>query len=132
MVVGIGIDAVEIKRFAMWHTYSHKTLSRIFSAQEIEYCLATPLKSAERFAVRFSAREAFFKAWNMAYPNQYIPLLTQCKAIQIAHDHNHTPYLKVNWDEMGISQPDTSALMTLTHSNNTAIVCVMLQKLQSE
>lgn len=129
MIVGIGIDAVEIERFATWHTYNHKTLSRIFSPQEIEYCLASPIKSAERFAVRFSAREAFFKAWNMAFADQYIPLLTQCKAISIDHGPHHTPYLKVDWAQLGMQKQQFSALMTLTHSNNTAIVCVMIQKI---
>ena len=56
MICGIGVDSVEIERFALWLDYSKKRLSRIFSLEEIEYCLQQKNKSAERFAVRFAAR----------------------------------------------------------------------------
>ena len=62
MIIGIGIDAVAIDRFNTWHTYPQEKLLRIFSEQEISYCLNNKQKSAERFAARFAAREAFFKA----------------------------------------------------------------------
>lgn len=62
MIIGVGHDAVAIVRFAHWHTYSHKKLRRIFSEQEIQYCLQEPRKSTERFAARFAAKEALFKA----------------------------------------------------------------------
>lgn len=62
MVLGIGIDSVDIARFEQWHTYSHKKLLRVFSPAEIAYSLENPTKSAERFAVRFAAKEALFKA----------------------------------------------------------------------
>ena len=30
MILGIGIDSVEIERFAHWHTYAHKTVTNAF------------------------------------------------------------------------------------------------------
>ena len=50
MILGVGIDAVEIARFADWHTKSDKQLRRIFSEEEMAYCLSVPAKTAERFA----------------------------------------------------------------------------------
>ena len=69
MVKGIGIDSIEIARFRLWHTYSYRQLSRIFSSEEIDYCLSNIIKSSERFAVRFAAKEAFFL--NTLHKSQY-------------------------------------------------------------
>ena len=92
MILGIGVDTVEVNRFSEWHTYSKKKLLRIFSDEEIEYCLSNPNKSAERFAARFAAREAFFKALSYAYPSKNVPFLTLCKAI-IIKKINSRPYI---------------------------------------
>ncbi|GAG59168.1 unnamed protein product, partial [marine sediment metagenome] len=78
MIFGIGIDSVEIKRFAYWRQFNKKTLQRIFSSEEIDYCFITPVKSAERFAVRFAVREAFFKAYSSAFPEKIAPFLMIC------------------------------------------------------
>ena len=63
MIVGIGIDSVEINRFKNWKTYQYVKLRRIFSENEIAYCLAAPTKIDERFALRFAAREAFLSSY---------------------------------------------------------------------
>ena len=68
MMIAIGIDAVDIKRFAHWHRYKKTMLLRFYSSAEIDYCMNVQIKSAERFAVRFSAKEAFFKALYQLYP----------------------------------------------------------------
>ena len=70
-VHGLGIDIVEINRFKDWYTKPKKELERIFSGEEIDYCLENKEKSAERFAARFAAREAFFKAFQSAHYAYY-------------------------------------------------------------
>jgi phosphopantetheine--protein transferase-like protein len=97
MIKGIGVDIVEIARFAQWHTFSHAQLRRIFSEQEIDYCLSVPAKSAERFAVRFAAREALFKALCQAGLGVPIPFLTLCAAVQVSHAPSGAPELIVDW-----------------------------------
>ncbi len=62
MIVGIGTDIIEIDRFASWRSRPYKQLRRIFSHDEIGYALSNPTKAAERFAARFAAREALYKA----------------------------------------------------------------------
>ncbi len=62
MILAIGHDIVEINRFAHWHTYSLKKLSKVFNQSEIDYCLQHPAYTAQRFAVRFAAKEAAYKA----------------------------------------------------------------------
>ncbi len=122
MIQAIGIDAVEIERFKNWHTFSHKKLSRIFSAHEIEYCLSNQ-KNAERFAARFAAKEALFKA--LSQLNIKIPFLTLCKTSEIIN--NPVPLLKIKHQNSTIS--DYTILVSLTHTETTAIAVVIITKI---
>lgn len=119
MIIGIGIDSVEIDRFKHWHNYPDKQLLKIFSQEEINYCRANQLKSAERFAVRFSAREALFKALP-----QPIPFLRLCKAVIIKKDHNGKPEMIV--DLMLIK--NCKIFISLTHTKTIATAMVILEQ----
>ncbi|MGB0124665.1 MAG: holo-ACP synthase [Silvibacterium sp.] len=62
MLVGTGIDVVEIERIAASiERYGMRFLSRVFTAGEIAYCQRKK-NSAESFAARFAAKEAGAKA----------------------------------------------------------------------
>jgi holo-[acyl-carrier protein] synthase len=126
MILGIGVDSVEIARFEQWYTYSRKKLSKIFSDQEIDYCLSLPIKSAERFAVRFVAREALFKAYSSWKPDHQIPFLTFCKAVTISKKVSGVPEAVLDI----IIVPDQSKiLISLSHSNATAIAFAILEQI---
>lgn len=129
MILGIGIDSVDIKRFASWSLYSPKILRRIFSEQEIAYCLQNPAKSAERFAVRFAAREAFFKALSTYQPEHNLPFLTVCRLVTIEKNKNNSPHLLVNWEKMVSLYPikPVKILVSLTHTSLIATAFVILQ-----
>lgn len=123
MILGIGIDTVEIARFAHWHTYDQKKLLKIFSQSEIEYCLSVPTKSAERFAVRFATREALFKAYSAWQPNHRMPFLTFCKAVTIVKQ-NSIPSIILNEH-----LPACRILLSLSHSNTIATAFVILEQI---
>jgi holo-[acyl-carrier protein] synthase len=128
MIIGIGIDSVEIQRFIHWHTFPKKQLTRIFSAHEIDYCLTVPIKSAERFAVRFAAREAFFKAFQEANTHA-IPFLTICKQISVKHSPTGSPLLNINWAALKPEfEQSIIPLLSLTHTASAATAIVMLQQ----
>lgn len=62
MIIGIGVDLVDVKRFeAIIFRWQHKFLRRVFTDAEIRYC-NTKKHPAQRFATRFAAKEAFIKA----------------------------------------------------------------------
>lgn len=62
MLVGTGIDAIEIDRIARSiERYGERFLQRIFTPAEISYCRRKK-NSAESFAARFAAKEAGAKA----------------------------------------------------------------------
>ena len=123
MIKGIGIDAVEIERFNNFHTYSYQRLSRIFSSHEIEYCLRNPHKSAERFAGRFAAKEALYKALTQAYGKPPSPFLTLCAHCSIIL--TPAPQFLVKWQPLQCASG--SILATITHTKTTAIAQVIVQ-----
>jgi len=125
MIIGIGIDVVDINRFAHWHEYSHKQLQRVFSANEIMYCLEIHQKSAERFAARFAAREALFKALCQAWPEHNMAFLTFCRAVEVAHSERGAPYFIIAEECFAKHVPDWHScapkiLLSLSHTRETA------------
>lgn len=133
MILGIGIDIIDIERFAQWHTKPEAELLRVFSQEEIAYCLHENQQlSAERFAVRFAAKEAFFKAYHamlitVQAPNQ--SLLTLQKEVSVVHAENGAPMLIVNWDKLlpeEIASPRVH--ITLSHAQLQAVAMVVLER----
>jgi holo-[acyl-carrier protein] synthase len=62
VVIGIGIDIVDISRIdALVQKYGRRFLERLFSSDEIIYCM-NRYDSATCLAGRFAAKEAAFKA----------------------------------------------------------------------
>lgn len=62
MIVGTGIDIVEVPRVAQAiERFGERFLRRVFTPGEIKYC-RSKRNASERFAARFAAKEAAFKA----------------------------------------------------------------------
>jgi holo-[acyl-carrier protein] synthase len=129
MIFGTGIDLVEVARFTDWHKKNHKQLLHTFSKEEIDYCLSDIDKSSQRFAVRFAAREAFYKALCVAWPNMPIPFLTLCKNVTITKK-NRVPQLIVNWQQIA-NVPEhikkTKIHCSLAHEKLHAIAIVTFE-----
>jgi len=128
MILGIGIDSVEIARFERWKSFTHEQLGRIFSPDEIAYCFAQPNKTAERFAVRFAVREALYKALSAAAPEQKVPFLTLCTKLRV-DSGKRAPKLLIEGDyfrKLGI--PELRQVhLSLTHTATTATALVVLE-----
>ena len=61
MIVGIGVDIIEVERIQKIAEKSPRFLTRVFTNEEIQYCDGKKNKF-QHLAARFSAKEAFFKA----------------------------------------------------------------------
>ena len=62
MILGVGIDIVDIKRFkAALQRWGDAFTERLFTEDELSYCLKMR-RPEVHFAARFAAKEAFFKA----------------------------------------------------------------------
>lgn len=122
-MLNVGIDSVDIERFSTWHTFTHKKLARIFTSEEITYCLSHPVNSAERFAVRFAAKEAFYKALSPLIPNSR-PFLTIARTVSVIKHKQGIPYLHVVWETLSVTPYTLHVSLTHTKSVATAIVII--------
>ena len=62
MILGTGLDLVSVGRFEQFRTrHGERGLQRLFTSGELAYCLGRA-NATLSFAVRFAAKEAFFKA----------------------------------------------------------------------
>lgn len=131
MIIGIGIDSVEIARFAPWASFPQNQLLRIFHPNELAYCFAHSAKTAERLAARFAAREACFKALS-AQCTKRLPFLTLCKAMRIENQSSGAPELIIDWiflsqkGYLNLQKPLTAHL-SLTHTQSTATAFIILE-----
>ena len=68
MIIGIGIDIVDISRLERaLARHGERFRNRVFTTREIAYCEIAARK-AERYATRFAAKEATRKAIGAAIP----------------------------------------------------------------
>lgn len=135
MIVGIGIDLVSIHRFANWGSYAPHKLRRIFTQPEIDYCRASPTKTAERFAARFALKEAFFKAITHVQSHTKetgghtpLPFLKICKAFSYSNSE-----LVIQWNTLTI--PNNANLRvhhSLSHESGRAVALVIIEQLASK
>lgn len=126
MTNAIGIDSIEIERFVHWEKYSHKSLRRIFAQSEIDYCLSCTCRSAQRFAARFAAKEAFFKALCTSYQTAEIPFLTVARSVHVETQKNGAPVLNVDWDTLQtFNIMPCRSCVSMTHSKLTATAVVI-------
>ncbi len=61
MIIGTGIDIIEVHRVAEKVNKENGFREKVFSADEINYC-ERAADAAQRYAARFAAKEAFLKA----------------------------------------------------------------------
>jgi holo-[acyl-carrier protein] synthase len=130
MILGIGIDSIEIARLTPWTHFAHERLSRIFHPDELAYCFKSPAKTSERLAARFATREACFKA--LSPHCHQLPFLTLCRVMQIKHHASGAPELLIDWDylaQKGHFKPERpiAAHISLTHTNVLATALVILE-----
>jgi holo-[acyl-carrier protein] synthase len=125
-LLALGVDVIEIHRIAAAHgTFREKFLRRIFTAEEIAYCLQKkhPYPS---LAANFAGKEAVSKALGQGFGER----LT-FPSIAIHREGNGAPCVVL--DEMARllleKMGGTSVLVSLSHSRLTAIAhCAIIGK----
>ncbi|MDJ1500157.1 holo-ACP synthase [Xanthocytophaga agilis] len=90
MILGIGIDNVDVERIQKKISKNSDFLSYVFSTTEIEIC-NRKTKKYESFAARFAAKEAFLKALGTG-----IDLSIPLNQIVIYNQSDGKPYIEIN------------------------------------
>lgn len=127
MVVGIGVDIVEIARLEQAFAQPHgpRLRQRIFTAQEIAYCEKTA-RASERYATRFAAKEAARKAIGAATPVKALGW----HEVEIISSSEGAPQLEFHGRaaELAKQLGITRAHVSLSHGNVEAIAFVVLER----
>jgi len=136
MILGTGIDLVEVARFEPWTAYSHERLLRVFTAAELEDCRdASGALIAEKLAVRYAAKEAFYKALSatlvsLKLTKQQFGLLALAPMVTVRHDTWGVPTLDVAWEAIGrlagSTLPALSVHVSLSHERTMAAAVVVI------
>ena len=113
-MLSIGVDIEDISRFK---NKNSKFLKRIFTINELEYCLSNK-KSEENLCARFCAKEAVIKALS-SIVNKKPAFLD----IEILKKPNGVPYINMLSDEF----KKYDYLLSISHEKDKAIAFVVVK-----
>ena len=123
-VIGIGVDVIECSRIKRSiERFGDRFLHRVFTEGEIEYSMS--MKFPERhLAARFAGKEAAAKAFGTG-----IGKATGWRNIDIRKKESGEPFLAFlgPTETFAAERGVTSALITLSHTENYAVACVVLE-----
>jgi holo-[acyl-carrier protein] synthase len=125
MILGVGVDIIEIERIeAALKVHGDRLRDRIFTAREVAYCEQSG-RPAERYAVRFAAKEAARKALGSATPVRALPW----HDVEIIASGEGAPHLELHGRarELASALSLARAHISLSHNRQQAIACVVLE-----
>jgi len=124
MIYGTGVDIVEISRFARFVQENNDALiRRLFTSGEIDYCAARK-KSAQHYAIRFAAKEAFLKALGTGLRDGM-----SWQEMDVVNDEHGKPGIRLSgrvaevFREKGLAR----SFLSLSHDANMAVAFVVLE-----
>jgi holo-[acyl-carrier protein] synthase len=124
LIIGIGTDLIEVDRVAKEFAKDIGFKEEIFGQTEIEYCEQKKF-SAENYAARYAAKEAFFKALGSGWRYGM-----RFKEIEIVNNELGKPEMVVSGkakqftENFGVSKIHVS----LSHLKELAMAFVVLEK----
>lgn len=125
MIVGIGVDIVEISRLrAALDRQKERFLRRVFTPAEQEYC-AGHRDPVPHFAVRFAAKEALFKAIGTGWSKGVSWL-----DVEVLRSGDGAPAMVLSGEGGRVANRlgAQSIHVSLSHSVENAVALVILEK----
>jgi holo-[acyl-carrier protein] synthase len=129
MIVGLGVDTVEIARVdRMLKEHGGRALQRLFTPNEVSYCYGKT-RPAQHFAARLAAKEAAFKALSGTDAARAIGW----REIEVAVEVDGRPALLLH----GSAQQRANELganrfwVSMTHDGGSAHATVILESIGS-
>ncbi|WP_100406104.1 holo-ACP synthase [Bacillus solitudinis] len=119
MIIGIGIDIVEIQRVEKLAKKQSRFVERILTDKEQSmYNNYSPNRKIEFLAGRFAAKEAFVKAVGTGISREY-----SWQDIEILSDERGKPLL--------LATVEGSVHLSISHSESYAVAQVIIERLSS-
>lgn len=121
MIVGIGIDIVDLERFQK--RLSPELIEELFLPGEIAYC-STQHHNEENYAARFAAKEAVFKALGAGLEQGL-----HWHDVEVLKKDTGAVYLafKGKAAQLAAQKSVTISHLSLSHSRQNAIAMVVLE-----
>jgi len=123
-VIGIGVDLVECARIERsLERFGDKFLQRVFTKGEVEYSMSMKFP-ARHLAARFAAKEAVSKAFGTG-----IGKSMGWRDIDVHKKPSGEPFLVFGGgaEKLAKERGVTNALITLSHSEQHAVACIVLE-----
>ena len=123
MILGIGIDLVEVSRIASALERGERFTRRLFTPGEVEYCLRHK-EPAKHFAARFAAKEAGMKALGTGWSNG-----VGWKDFEVRIDAAGRPLLLLTGRaaEIAVSMGATHTVVSLAHDGGFATAVAAIE-----
>lgn len=125
MIVGIGIDIIEVTRIREVLLRTPRFRERVFTHAERAYCDSRSAVAAQHYAARFAAKEATLKALQTGWRGGI-----GWQDVEIAARDSGAPYLILHGLvlELFNTSGATAAHLSMSHTSEHAIAEVILER----
>lgn len=126
MIIGIGIDIIEIDRIKdSVDKHGDRFLNKIYTNSELKYCLSKNSKY-QHLAARFAAKEAVYKALTTGWHE-----IATWQDIEILNETNGMPVVTLKGKLKSFLSADKSLKISISHSRDY-VTCVAIVYKNSE
>jgi len=125
LIFGIGTDIIEVKRMETRLSDNYALKQKIYTPAEQLYCDEGKVTRYQRFAARFAAKEAFFKALGTGY--RYGMAFHE---IEVMNDELGKPYIVLHGKVKEYLEKEGVSIihLTISHVKEMASAFVILEK----
>lgn len=123
MIIGLGIDIIEVDRVDQKLSKNQGFREKVFSEGEIEFCESKGANKAQHYAARFAVKEAFLKATGKG-----LQLSHELREIEIKTTEEGRPELNLSQRvKQSIDHKNFKILVSMSHLQSTACAVVILE-----
>jgi len=127
MVIGIGIDIIEIDRIRdSIERFGDRFLNKIYTQKEIDYCLKKKYKY-QHLAARFAAKEAVYKALATGWDKD-----VSWQNIEISNEPNGMPIVTLQGKLKKFLSEGKNLKISMSHSRDYVTCVAIIYKSDSE
>jgi holo-[acyl-carrier protein] synthase len=124
MIVGTGIDIIEVSRVAEKLNKNSGFREKVFSGYECAFCDQKP-NAAQHFAARFAAKEAFLKATGKGLTIGY-----ELSQVEVVEGDLGKPEIRLsgNFETLASENGWSKIHVSLSHVREIACAVVIIEK----
>ena len=124
MIIGVGIDMIEVDRVTEKISKDQGFREKVFSVNEILFC-ESKVNGGENYAARFAAKEAFLKA-----TGEGLALGYNLSDIEVISDASGRPSLVLNgsFKQLASERNWNRIYVSLSHLKSVACAVVVIEE----